>query len=328
MTQVTHQPSSGSTGATRLLRLTKLEFLYLIRSKVAFALLAVFLVCGVASATGLVSDTEVKVFTFGKSLSEAEAHGGSLADALSRPLNVTEKEPGLTQVDNSLRYDYEQARTALANLKPLGFAINTLQVLLFFVLPPIGFLTAISLTTRDYRLHTLKTRCSRVPLSTIRNSQYLAALGALVLGCLVAVFTSIVAGLILAGSATGGTPLAESVSASTATWPELALSSSFAVALILFFCSIGWGAGLVIRQALIPTVAFVTWYFAVPVLGPLDPRNTVFTTSQQMLSFHGSVQLIPIQAPASALELSSFVGYLVVFVLAGILVSNRVSRYN
>jgi len=318
--------SNESTGPT-LLRLTELELQYLLRSKIAVLLLASFVIAGIGSAIGLVSTADTKLQMFNRTLTQAQDAGDSLTAALSRPLNVTSDGQGGMLVDNPLRYDFEQAQSSFSVLHPLGFSINALQSLMFLVVPLAAILLALALVTRDYRLGTLKVRSSRASFRTIRNSQFLATVCSLVFGTVVAILSAVAAGALLASSLQSDKHIVALANFGSATASEFGKTFGLEVGVGAFFAAAGWGIGLIVRQALIPAVAFTIWDLMCPLLGRFDPRTLWLTAARALLVFRGSFEIPTLSPTPALLVVVSLCAMAGVVALAGVLVSNRVTRY-
>lgn len=319
--------SSKELTVPTIFRLTLLELHYLFRSRIAAILLAIFAITGVGSATGLASIANARLRRFAETMNTSLEAGITLEESLAEPLNITQVGQNGVYMDNPLRYDYEDTQATLSSLQPLGFSINALQFISFIMIPIAAFILALVLVTRDYKLRTLKVRSSRASFTGIRCSQLAATICVLLISAAAAMLAAVIAGIFASGTVESNSlvPFAEGVGSTTGY--ELCRTLVILTGIALFFGICGWGIGLIIRQALIPAIAFIIWDLVCPLLGPFDPRSLWQGIAQTMLAFHGSFEMVPVAPVPSILGLASLCGMAGVFAIGGFVVSNRVSRY-
>lgn len=267
---------------------------------------------GVLSARNLIVHTNSLHEQFVRSLSDSEQQGVSLAEALAQPV-VVQETTGQTYVENVLRFDFEAAATAVHSLGVIGFMTNYLQFVSFVVMPVIAFILGCSVLSRDARQKTLKARVFRVGRLRLHGTQVGATVVTAVASILVGLPAAAVSGYVFAASSledvdervlaapASGVPAAEWLS----TLALVVLSTTF-------FVLVGAAVGIALRTVLAPSLVFVAWNLAIPIMSPWDLRVAWATLGDQVFDFPGVFTLSVPYAVSSSLA----VGYILLVVLA------------
>jgi hypothetical protein len=247
-------------------------------------------ICGVAGsliAFGAVATARSAIATFRSEKLALEAEGDTLADALSRPLGLTND--GVTEVsDNPLRYFWEKAGRAAANVEPVGNAINSMETVTFLLLPALFFSYGVMLAVRDIRHRTLKVTVVQFG----RTAPMLAQVVSVVRGALAAA----VGGLGISWGvslgvwqfAKGQLDFTYLAPPPTPTLTTLLATMLATLGVGTFFGMIGLSTGLITRRAIPLVVGFLAFNFLVPIMSVADPRNLVLVIATEYLDFHGS----------------------------------------
>lgn len=270
----------------RLLRSLRTELRYETWSQMLLWPLVVALLSLVLSFAGTVSYAIDALSRLDATRHQASAHGISLAEAMSRPLNVS-SHGGQQILDNPLRFDYEQAFNAHRALDGLTSVGTGLEMITFIVFPTLFFSYGCSVGVAEIRHRILKQRIATegsipfmlakvvvVAFAALSCVLLFAAASAAVSPALKALFLSdseISLPFALPDTGAGSVPVQIAFSAGTA----------------IFFGQLGLFIGLASRAMVVPCLVAATLLLAAPFAGPLDPRNVLSTAAQDVFNFWG-----------------------------------------
>lgn len=267
---------------------------------------------GVVSARNLVVHTNALHEQFLTSLADSDQQGVSLAEALAQPV-VVEESTGQTYVENVLRFDFEAAATAVHNLGIVGFTVNYLQFVSFVVMPVVAFILGCSVLSRDARQKTLKARVFRVGRLRLYGIQLVATVVTAVASILIGLVAAAISGYAFAAASLDAVD--QRVLAAPATGipvTEWVATLALVVLSTAFFVVVGAAVGIALRTVLIPSLVFVAWNLAFPIMFPWDLRVAWAALGNRVFGFDGvfSLSVPHVVNPLLA------VGYILVVVLA------------
>jgi hypothetical protein len=271
----------------QLLRETVREARWLAGGAHAVLLLA----CVVAAVWYVVSSLSFAVVAaeqLASTMTMVEASGQSVPDALAAPADVSTGADGQELIGNPLRYDYEAARRALAQLTGAGALAGSLSLAALIFFPAAGYVLGVHLATHDLRSGAVITRWPQAGAAAFVGAKLLAALGvAAILPCAVALLAWALSGAVA--------PWRPSLGARDAHPPlpgaDVVVGLLALASLILaVFAMVGLAVGSTTRERTVSVTAFALAFFLVPLLGEWDPRNLLTMAGRGLLFFGGSFQ--------------------------------------
>ncbi|MBE0476617.1 MAG: hypothetical protein IBX62_05925 [Coriobacteriia bacterium] len=283
------------------------EVAYVFYSKAVYALTGLVILLVGVGAYSNVTRARAASLEYSSIRNELTAEGIDVDAALEEDLNVTETEENGTtvvEVDNPIRYAYEELTRSVRALAPGNVASNGLASVAFLGGPLLFGAWGVFLATQDFVNKTVKVKA-------VRNDWKVVALTKLSVGAL-AVIGSV--GLVLLLTLLVGRPVhAYGVSlppgsvslaaVDTAALPgvsALAAQSGVAVVLGVLFMTVGYALGTVVRSPYVPLTLVVAYNVFIPVVGKYDPKNLASVIGHDVFAFSGVFQLVaprPIPVP-------------------------------
>lgn len=272
-----------------LLTETRREIRWATNSRLTLFAIAIALAFTTWSAYTDVANSRSATEQFRQTAANFASAGQSVEDALSAPLNVTSNESGQSNIDNPVRFDFENAISAASVLNPAGAIATSLSFALFFFLPVAMYAIGLFAATTDLRNGAIVFRWPEV-----RRARIFVGAKTLLLAAVTLVISStLVFGSLLAGLVTSGMSPLHMGLTSFATAPSLlggVVLYGVAFVVGISYASFGLFVGSLTRERAFSLTVFTLAYFLLPLFGTWDPRNLIPSAAREWLAFHGTFQ--------------------------------------
>lgn len=276
------------------------ELAYAFHSRALYVLLALMLLLAGFGAYSTFTRARSAILDYAQTRDEMAAQGVDVDEALTADLNVSQTQENgttLVQVDNPVRYSYEEVVRSTAALAPADLASGSLATIAFLAGPLLFGLWGVFLATHDFVNKTVKVKAVYKDWRAVAVTKLsVGALGVIVTVVLVAAVATLAAGPLhqyaasIASEAVGGLPQAE---VPAPAWGDLALQAGVAVMMGLLSLSIGFALGMVSRSPYVPIASVLVYNVFVPVLGRYDPKNLGLALGHAVFTSGGVLQLAP-----------------------------------
>jgi hypothetical protein len=262
------------------------ELTYLWYSKAAVVLLLVALIaCGLYMRTTYVG-LETARDEYLQARVSAESQGEDPDEALSMDLNVRTQQSGattITEVDNPVRWKYEELGRALGRLSPTSLIAIALAAATFIIGPFLFGCWGVFVGSFDFASKTIKVKAPYFSWRMSVLGKVCASFMVVVLVVLVCALVAWCAGALLSAHARGMLADADIQVAATTTVSSASSVAQAAVSMLVgwLFAGIGLFFGLILRGNLIAYVVIVLYNLLVPRLGVYDLKNFVLALGQK-----------------------------------------------
>jgi hypothetical protein len=263
---------------------------WLCSRRAPIALGAVSICTAVWGAVSTASAALSAVDAFHDTVKRYRRHAMSIDDALGAPSAVT-GDATHELISNPLRYDLDRAALAYAQLLPGGAAAIALSLCALIILPLVGFVLGVFLSTHDVKSGSIVFRWPQSGIVPFAVSKPLVMIGSMA-----ALVTS--TGLLAAAGSFAAEafvrPTAAEIVPFAGAQPSLGrvvLIGSMAVLTGATSGALGMLIGSLTRNRTFTIAGFAVAYLLLPLAGEQDPRNMVARIGADVYVFAGDFRL-------------------------------------
>jgi hypothetical protein len=239
---------------------------------------------------------------------EFKKDGIDIEEALRTPANVEMQQSSgsqVAQIDNVLRYDYDNLAYSLYLMNPNHVVSQTLEWMTFMFFPFIFAMFGIYLATYDRKFRTIKIRAVQTGWKTNLLSKQLSMYISSTLIVSISLLTSYIIGMILYQFVVQDIPANEFKLEAIPESHNIFLQYFLSLFICFIFSTLGFYLGTVLKGFMAPTLIFVVYNFIIPILGKFDIRNMLAVLGHKVFDFKGRVQLfIPTEMSLSVVFIS------------------------
>lgn len=219
--------------------------------------------------------------TFQSTVKEVEKNGDDVEKLLNDDFYVREviQEDGsiLLQIDNIVRYDYEQLKLQYDKMQPTNIFFEVLKNSTLIFLPIIAGLFAIYISTYEFSSNTLKTRILNGTTETVFLSKVLSTVIVFtivfVLSAIIGLFISVVWSSIVNLGIDISFILPKQSLFNIVINTFKALLIAYLISIV--FLVIGFGLGIISSRFSVALGIFLLYHLVVPNLGKYDIKNLI-----------------------------------------------------
>lgn len=308
------------------------EFCYIKFNKIVIFLVAILCLVFAINEYNEIVNFKTLSRTFERTVEEVERNGDNLNELLNEAVSTTEEvqENGniILQVDNIVRYDYEQLKAQFVLMQPSENFANVLKNSTLVYLPLIAGLIGIYFSSYDLTRNTLKTRLLDGSPQTLFFTKLVVSFFTFFVSYVVSLLF-----LILISFFWTPNVISAYKSLFNSIIYEVDIYAIFGAILGSLFISwftlvLTYSIGYLIKKNSISIVIFCTYHLLVPNLGKLDFKN--FILNFYLLSYKdSSVVLLPRFVKLNSIMTVSLLLFTIsVFLLISFIRFNRMSKYS
>lgn len=269
----------------------KRELLYQWFSKLILFIFCTLTVLVVINVFSLQSSIKSKYSLYNKTTQQYIADGIDIETALSENYNIEVKD-NIEEIDNILRYDYDNLIFSIAQVNPKN-TINTILSFISFIFIPLIFgIYGVILGNYDYKYKTLKLRNILSDCTNYLLSKQIIILIISVSSIIFAIGISFIFNTILYKSILIN-PLITKFITNEAIVPvtQSLLQIIFAIIISIIFANIGFILSLLTKKLLLSSLIIVFYNLIIPPLGIYDLKNLIITIGNNLFKFNFSFTL-------------------------------------
>lgn len=309
----------------------KKELMYQYFSRIFFIITLLISALMIWSLFMQTTQTKDKYNLYLRTEAEYKKDGIDIEKALKSPMKIdenTESNGDKSEViENILRYDYESLSYSIYAIKPNQILSTSLEWVSFIFLPMIFMIYGIYIATYDRKYKTLKIKSIQYNWKHLIISKQLSMYISGFIMLTISFLSSYIVGRIFYIMITKEIPVEQFQPAKIPSDKNIFIQCGMIFFIVIIFSTLGFCLGVLFKGILIPTLIFVLYNFAIPILGVYDIRNMIAVLGHQVFNFLGNFKLfIPSDMPIGIASLL-LISFVLLLTLITYVVFGKQSKY-
>lgn len=262
------------------------ELLYQWFSKLIISVIVIVGILSIINIYSLNHGIYNKYSLFRQTLEQYENDGVDIESKLKEDYEIKIINENNEEIDNALRYDYEQVKIAINAITPCNTINNILSYLTFVYFPIIFGIYGVLVGTYDYKNKTLKLKSILSNYKEIFLSKQISIIITVMITIMTSIIISYIGHWIAYNAIINANELGEFISDSRNIFYNPIKQVLFSLIVSIIFSNIGFILGCITKNVLMSSLIIVIYNIMIPSLGKYDLTNLIANIGSRLFQFN------------------------------------------